>query len=89
MVQRWSLGSVLKERRPALVGLRGRWVGEGILFFLCSFFGYTGSSLLCRLSLVVVSGGSCLVALHGLLIVAASLLAECGLLGSRNCGTWA
>ena len=45
------------------------------LNFMCVFiFGYTGSSLL--LSLVVVSRGFSLVAVHGFLIVVASLVVE-------------
>ena len=39
-------------------------------------FGHTGSSLLCGLSLVVEGGDYSLVAVHGLLIGVASLLAE-------------
>ena len=42
-------------------------------------FGYAGSSLLCRLSVVVTSKGSSLVAVCGLLIAVASPLMEYGL----------
>ena len=45
-----------------------------------------------RLSLVVASGGYSLVAVHGLLLVVDSLVAEDGFLWTRGlstCGTWA
>ena len=42
-------------------------------------FGCTGSSLLCGLSLAAVSRGCSLVAVHGLPIAVASLVAEHGL----------
>ena len=48
--------------------------------------GCAGSSLLCRLSLVVASEGYSPVALCGLIIVVASLVGEHGLSG---CGPWA
>ena len=47
------------------------------------FFGCAESSLLCRFSLVE-SWGYSLVAVHGLLIAVASLVAEHGLEGARD-----
>ena len=82
-------------------------IHSGIFFFnSVSFtFGYTGSLLLHRgFSVVMASWGSSLVALCGLLVAVASLVAEHGFLstqvsvvvaqGSRvcafsSCGTWA
>ena len=52
--------------------------------YIINVFGYAGSSLLCRPSLVGASGGCSLVSVHGLLIVVASPVAEHGL-----CGAWA
>ena len=49
----------------------------------CFFFGCAESSLLCRFSLVE-SWGYSLVAVHGLLIAVASLVAEHGLEGARD-----
>ena len=51
------------------------------VFFLLTF-GSAGSSLLCGLSLVVASGGCCLVAVCGLLLAVASL--EHGLCRARG-----
>ena len=43
----------------------------------------------CRLSLVVVSGGYSLVVVHGLLIAVISLVVEHGHVGFGSCGTQA
>ena len=56
--------------------------------FVC---GHARSSLLCRLSLVSVSGGLSVVVVHGLLTAVTSLIAEHGSrhAGSVSCGPWA
>ena len=55
-----------------------KWEGRGgaLLKFNLFIFGCAGSSLMLRLSLVVASRGYSLVAVHGLLIVVAFLVAE-------------
>ena len=63
-------------------------------FFKCAFiFGHSGSSLLYELFSSCNKWVSFLGAVHGLLMVVASLIAECWLLGSEHrlnsCGTWA
>ena len=49
---------------------------NSLLFFSKFFFACTGSSLLCRFSLVVASGGYSLVTVHGLPTVVGSLVTE-------------
>ena len=51
-------------REACIGGVRGRWVGEGVLFFFILFWLHWVFGAVCRLPLVAVSGGSCLVALH-------------------------
>ena len=50
-----------------------------IILFIFILFGYAVSSLLCSLSLRSESGGYSLVAMHGILIAVASLVAEHGI----------
>ena len=57
---------------------------QRVFLFVYNFFGCTGSSLLCRLSLVAVSG------VHSPIVVCRFLIAvalRCS--NSSDCGTWA
>ena len=63
---------------------------SALKFFYFFIFGRAGSSLLCRLSLVAVSGGFSVVVVNGLLTAVASIAAERGSrhAGSVSCGLW-
>ena len=65
-----------------LLSIKRKHVYSSLLLFFSKFyliFACTGSSLLCRLSLVVASGGYSLVTVHRLPTVVGSLVAEHGL----------